>query len=127
MTEGIQVALIAAIPATIFGAGTIIAVFRVKKENERRHDDVVVKLDHITVLTNSTLATALLRIADLEKQVEKLNAALVFFNPQSQAAAVATAAVAAAAVAAAAADPQVRAVEASNARRLAVTHQPAEK
>ena len=99
MTEPVQITLISAIPgslAALVGLGTMIAVFRNRKEADEKHGETTLKLDHITVLTNSTLATALARIAAMEKQIETLNAALIYFAPHHESAAAAAAAAAAA-------------------------------
>jgi hypothetical protein len=91
MTEPVQTALISTIVPGVFGLGIWLVTWQVKKRVVAQHSEVTLKLDHITVLTNSTLATALVRIAALEKQVEGLNAALAFFalpgSPAAQAAA----------------------------------------
>ena len=97
MTEPVQITLISAIPAGIaalVGVGTMIITLRNRAIQVETHGETSLKLDHITVLTNSTLATALARIAAMEKQIETLNAALVFFDPNLKAAAAAAAAAA---------------------------------
>lgn len=62
MTAEIQLALIATIPPTLVALGTMISSFRAHT-----------KLDHITVLTNSTLSEAKLRIALLERQLAEMS------------------------------------------------------
>ena len=64
MTEGIQIALISASVPTIVGLCSFIVLFRKSGE----HGD---KLDHIVISTNSTLAAAMARILELEKDVAR--------------------------------------------------------
>ncbi len=65
MTDAVQIALIVAIPPTVTAVcGVGIAIV-----NNRRATE---KLEHITVLTNSTLTAANTRIDELEKQVLSL-------------------------------------------------------
>ncbi len=65
MTDVVQVALIAAIPPTVVAIGGIVVALLV----DRRANG---KIDHITVLTNSTLTEANKRIEQLEGQVKAL-------------------------------------------------------
>lgn len=62
MTSEVQMALITAIPPTIASiGGIIIAVYSSRKADK--------KLNHITVLTNSTLTAANEKIADLKDTI----------------------------------------------------------
>ncbi len=65
MTPETQVALISAMPPTLAALGAFVAVLIVDRRSDR-------KLNHITVLTNSTLAAANKRIEDLEEVVRRL-------------------------------------------------------
>ncbi len=68
MTEGITIAIIAlgaTIPPTILGVITL----AVQRQTRKSQNDHGATLAHIEILTNSTLANALKRITDLEKQM----------------------------------------------------------
>lgn len=65
MTPEIQMAWIEALPLILVALGGIIVPIVIDRRANR-------KLDHITVLTNSTLSTANARIEALEKMVEQL-------------------------------------------------------
>ncbi len=76
MSEGAQIALIASIAPTVTAlVGVIIALI-----NHRAGDVRDKKLDHITVLTNSTLTQANNRIAVLEGQVSALISRIATLN-----------------------------------------------
>ncbi len=64
MTDGIWIALIAA------SASALASLAAIRAQNRL----LVPKLDHITVLTNSTLTAANKRIDDLEIEVKSLKA-----------------------------------------------------
>lgn len=61
MNAEVQTALIVAIPPTLVAIGGVILALKSQK-----------KLDHITVLTNSTLTTANEKIDSLEKSIQIL-------------------------------------------------------
>lgn len=65
MTESVQVALLVAIPPTVTAVGAIIMGILADRRASK-------KLDHITILTNSTLTAANKRIAELEVIVARL-------------------------------------------------------
>lgn len=67
MTPEVQIALIVAVPPTLVAAGAILVTLLA-------HRRANTKLDHITVLTNSTLSDALRRIEELEIMVHRLEA-----------------------------------------------------
>jgi hypothetical protein len=65
VTDAVQIALIVAMPPTVVAIGSIfVAVLQDRRAGK--------KLDHITVLTNSTLTAANKRIDELEQTVEAL-------------------------------------------------------
>lgn len=65
MSPEIQIAVIVAVPPTLAVIGsTVVGVVAARKANT--------KLDHITVLTNSTLTAANKRIESLEKTVRSM-------------------------------------------------------
>jgi polyhydroxyalkanoate synthesis regulator phasin len=65
VTDSVQIALIVAVPPTIAAIGAIAATVLADRRADR-------KLNHITVLTNSTLSEAKRRIDELEQQVKAL-------------------------------------------------------
>jgi hypothetical protein len=69
MTSEIIIALIAAIAPTILATGTLIAVLRGNKDATKRDETADAKIDHVTVLTNSTLSTAMKRVEQLEDTI----------------------------------------------------------
>jgi hypothetical protein len=72
MSDTVVVALIAVVPTML----TLLMKFRQDRTEYRRSqsadNNANAKLDHITVLTNSTLTAANRRIGDLEGQVQEL-------------------------------------------------------
>ena len=72
MTEAVQVALVVATPPTVVAISALILGLRA--DARARKADVISgrKLDHITVLTNSTLSAANKRIEELEEVVRRL-------------------------------------------------------
>lgn len=67
MTEAVQIALIVAVPPTFLAASGIVIAYLNNKVATK-------KIDHVTVLTNSTLTAANKRIDLLEAQVRSLGA-----------------------------------------------------
>lgn len=65
MTESLEVALVVSTPPMLVAVGSLVVAIRNQRVSGK-------KLDHITVLTNSTLTAANNRIDQLEGQVEKL-------------------------------------------------------
>ncbi len=65
MTESVQLAIIVAVPPTLAAIGGILMGLRADKRSDA-------KLNHITVLTNSTLTAANRRIDELEAVVVKM-------------------------------------------------------
>ena len=65
LTPEVLIALIVAIPPTLAAIGAILVTIL----TDRRAST---KLNHITVLTNSTLSAANIRIAELESVVKQL-------------------------------------------------------
>ncbi len=65
MTESVQLALIVAVPPTLAALGGILMGLRADKRSDA-------KLNHITVLTNSTLTAANRRIDELEAVVVRM-------------------------------------------------------
>lgn len=65
MTTEVQIALIVAIPPTVAALGAIYVTIRADARAN-------LKLNHITVLTNSTLTTANRRIDELEHIIRNL-------------------------------------------------------
>jgi len=65
VTDPVQIALIVAIPPTVAALGSILATWLADRRANR-------KLNHITVLTNSTLTAANKRIDELEAIVRQL-------------------------------------------------------
>ncbi len=86
MSDTLALAILAAIPATLTAAtGIVIAVLNGRKadravtqavatslEVTKSNEIADQKLNHITVLTNSTLTAANLRIDELERQIQSL-------------------------------------------------------
>lgn len=79
MTPEAQLALIAAILPTVSAIGAIVVTVVVHLRAVAKLDLAAVKLatadqklDHITVLTNSTLSAAMKRIDELEKVIQSL-------------------------------------------------------
>jgi len=65
MTSEVHIALIVAIPPTIAALGAILVGVLADRRSGR-------KLDHITVLTNSTLTAANRRIDELEAIIRRM-------------------------------------------------------
>jgi hypothetical protein len=65
VTDAVQIAITVAIPPTVAAIGAIVATILVDRRADR-------KLNHITVLTNSTLTAANKRIDELEELVRSL-------------------------------------------------------
>lgn len=76
MTDALAIGLLVAIPPTLAALGNTYVGWRRERrlsaEREETRAESNAKLDHITVLTNSTLAAAKSEIAALTAEVSKL-------------------------------------------------------
>lgn len=76
MADAVIIALIVAIPPTVIAAGNIwlgvLADNRAAAERAAGRAESNTKLDHITVLTNSTLTAANKRIDELEATIKQM-------------------------------------------------------
>ena len=69
MSDAVKIALIVALPPTIAALGALLAIILADRRAGK-------KLDHITVLTNSTLTAAKEQIRSLKERVARLTAEL---------------------------------------------------
>ncbi len=72
LTEAVLIALIVATPTTLAAIASMIVSLRTRRIVVDAHETADRKLDHITVLTNSTLSAANERIRILEAMVKGL-------------------------------------------------------